>query len=99
MLSSRKRRVEREAEPAGAVCAGVGVGGPVGLRGGVGCGPGEALGDAVEPEAAVEAVGEAREVALRVLRADVAVGADERGLDVPQAGVDPPERRPACGLL
>src|SRR3712207_6593242 len=62
-------------------------------------GPGEALDDAVELEATVEAVGEAREVGLRVLRAEVVVGAGDCGLDVPEAGVDPPERRPTGGAL
>src|SRR3954452_21775709 len=62
-------------------------------------GPGEALDDAVELEAAVEPVGEAGEVRLRMLRADMVVGAGDRGLDVAQAGVDPLERRPARGPL
>ena len=44
-------------------------------------GPGEALDDAVELVAAIEAIGEAGEVALGVLAADVVVGAGERGLD------------------
>src|SRR4051812_15867799 len=57
-------------------------------------GPGEALDDAVELEAAIEAVGEAGEVALGVLAADVVVGAGERGLDVAQHRVHPSERRP-----
>jgi hypothetical protein len=39
-------------------------------------GPGEALDDAVELEAAIEAVGEAGEVRLGVLGADVMVGVD-----------------------
>lgn len=43
-------------------------------------GPGEALDDAVELEAAIEAVGEAGEVRLRMLGADMVVGAGERGL-------------------
>src|SRR5688572_2963707 len=47
-------------------------------------GPGEPLDDAVELEAAIEAVGKAREIALGVLGADVVVGAGERGLDVAQ---------------
>ena len=51
-------------------------------------GPGEALDDAVELEAAIEAVGEAGEVGLRMLRADVVAGAGERGFDVAQAGID-----------
>src|SRR4249920_1211366 len=62
-------------------------------------GPGEALDDAVELEAAIEAVGEAGEVGLRMLCADVVVGASERGFDVAQAGIDPLERRPARGPL
>src|ERR671933_2161821 len=62
-------------------------------------GPGEALDDAVEPEAPVEPVGVAREVMLRVLRADVVIRPGDRGLDVAQAGVDPPERRPVGGPL
>src|SRR3954469_15498412 len=62
-------------------------------------GPGEALNDAVELEAAIEPVGEAGEVGLRMLRADMVIGAGERGLDVAQAGVDPLERRPARGPL
>src|SRR5512134_1289301 len=62
-------------------------------------GPGEALDDAVELEAAVEAVGEAREVALGVLGTDVVIGAGDRGLDVAQRRVHPPERRPSGGPL
>src|SRR6478735_8919958 len=62
-------------------------------------GPGEALDDAVELKAAIEPVGEAGEVRLRMLRADVVVGAGDRGLDVAQAGIDPLERRPARGPL
>ena len=62
-------------------------------------GLGKALDDAVELKAAIEPVGEAGEVGLRMLRADMVVGAGERGLDVAQAGVDPLERRPACGPL
>src|SRR5215218_4579480 len=68
---------------------------PVGMRGGVDRGPGEPLDDAVELEAPVEPVGEARQVGLGVLGADVVVRADDRGLDVAERGVDPPERRPA----
>src|SRR5687767_9857878 len=60
-------------------------------------GPDEALDDAVELEAAVEAVGEAGEVALGVLGADVVVGAGDRGLAVAQHRVHPPERRPLGG--
>ena len=41
-------------------------------------GPGEALDDAVEVVAAIGSVGEAGEVGLGVLWADVAVGTDER---------------------
>ena len=59
-------------------------------------GPGEALDDAVELEAAVEPVGEAGEIRLRMLGADMVVGAGDRCLDVAQAGVDPLERRPAA---
>src|SRR5688572_17067001 len=62
-------------------------------------GPDEALDDAVELEAAVEAVGEAGEIALGVLGADVVVGAGERGLDVAQRRVHPAERRPGGGSL
>src|SRR6187431_3373105 len=62
-------------------------------------GPGEALDDAVELETAVEAVGEAGEVRLGVLGADVMVGAGDRGLDVAQRRVHPPERGPARGPL
>src|SRR6188508_2284803 len=62
-------------------------------------GPGEALDDAVELEASVEAVGEAGEVRLGVLGADVMVGAGDRGLDVAQCRVHPPERGPARGPL
>src|SRR5262245_45879170 len=72
---------------------------PIRLRVGMDGGPGEALDDAVELEAAIEAVGEAGEVGLRMLRADVVVGTSERGLDVAQAGIDPLERRPARGPL
>ena len=50
-------------------------------------GPGEALDDAVELEAAVEPVGEAGQVRLRMLRADVVVGAGDRGLDGRVAGL------------
>src|SRR3954471_23236006 len=72
---------------------------PVGLGCGVDCGPGEALDDAVELETAIEAVGEAGQVGLGVLRADVVVGAGQRRLDVAERGVDPAERRPARGPL
>jgi hypothetical protein len=41
----------------------------------MGGGPGEPLDDAVELVAAIEAVGEAGEIALGVLGADVVVGA------------------------
>src|SRR5215218_2561343 len=68
---------------------------PVGMRGGVDRGPGEPLDDAVELEAPVEPVGEARQVGLGVLGADVVARADARGLDVAEGGVHPPERRPA----
>src|SRR3954447_9699584 len=71
----------------------------VGVRGGADGGPGEALDDAVELVAAVEPVGVAGQVVLRVLRADVVVGAGDRRLDVAERGVDPAERRPARGLL
>src|SRR4029453_4869172 len=60
----------------------------------MGGGPGEALDDAVELVAAIEAVGEAGEIALGVLAADVVVGAGDRGLDVAQHRVHPSERRP-----
>src|SRR5687767_1098936 len=56
--------------------------------------PGETLDDAVELEAAIEAVGEAGEIALGVLGADVVVRAGNGGLDVAQHRVHPPERRP-----
>src|SRR4028119_981921 len=62
-------------------------------------GPVEALDDAVELGAPGEPVGEAGEVLLGVLGADVVVGAGDRGLDVAEGGVDPPERRPVRGLL
>src|SRR5687768_4220825 len=62
-------------------------------------GPGEALDDAVELEASVEAVGEAGEVRLGVLGVDMVVGAGERGLDVAQGRVHPAERGPARGPL
>src|SRR3954471_19757780 len=71
---------------------------PVGLGCGVDRGPGEALDDAVELETAIEAVGEAGQVGLGVLRADVVVGAGQRRLDVAERGVDPAERRPVRGL-
>src|SRR5688500_3534121 len=61
-------------------------------------GPDEALNDAVELEAAIEAVGEAGEIALGMLGADVVVGAGDRGLDGAQHRVHPPERRPLGGL-
>src|SRR4029453_14620681 len=64
----------------------------------MGGGPGEALDDAVELVAAIEAVGEAGEIALGVLAADVVVGAGDRGLDVAQHRVHPSERRPPGGL-
>src|SRR3712207_9478113 len=57
--------------------------------------PSEALDDAVELKAAVEAAGEAGEVRRRVLRAEVVVGAGDCGLDVAGGRVDPPERGPA----
>src|SRR3954452_24985912 len=62
-------------------------------------GPGEALDDAVEPEAAVEPVGEAGQVGLSVLGAEVVVRTGDRRLDVAEGGVDPPERRQARGPL
>src|SRR3954451_14181811 len=65
----------------------------------MGGGPGEPLDDAVELEAPVEAVGEAGEIGLGVLRADVVVRAGDRGLDVAQRRVHPLERRPARGAL
>jgi hypothetical protein len=51
---------------------------PVGLRGGMDDGPGQALDDAIELDRqrrcrSVEAVGEAREIALGVLGADVVI--------------------------
>src|SRR5512134_2079781 len=57
-------------------------------------GPGEALDDAVELVAAIEAIGEAGEIALGVLAADMVVGAGNGGLDVAQHRVHPSERRP-----
>ena len=57
-------------------------------------GVGEALGQGVELVAAVEAPGEAGEVALGVLGADVMIGPGERRLDVAQCRVDPSERHP-----
>ena len=71
----------------------------VGLRLGVQRGPHQPLGHGVELKAAVEAPGEAGEVALGVLGADVVVGASERRLDVAERGVDPVERRPLRRLL
>ena len=62
-------------------------------------GPGETFGGGVEHMAPIEAPGEAGEVALGMLGADVMVGAGQRGLDVAERGVDPGERRPARGLL
>jgi hypothetical protein len=47
------------------------------------------LGHGVQVVASVEAVGEAGQVALGVLGADVMVGAGERGLEVAQRRVDP----------
>ena len=64
------------------------------LRRRPGAGVGEPLGHGVELVAAVEAPGEAGEVALGVLRADVMIGAGERRLDVAQSRVDPFERAP-----
>ena len=63
--------------------------GPVRMRLRPGAGVGEALGQAVELVAAVEAPGEAGKVALGVLGADVMAGAGERGLDVAQGRVHP----------
>ena len=54
-----------------------------------GAGIGQALGHGVELVAAVEPPGEARQVALGVLGADMVVGAGQRGLDVAERGVDP----------
>ena len=51
------------------------------------------------PKRRLKPVGEAGEVGLRMLRADVVVGAGERRFDVAQAGLDPLERRPARGPL
>src|SRR4051795_9979649 len=67
----------------------------VGQRGGPDRAVDQARDQALQLEAAVVAPGEAREVAPRVLRADPAVGAGDRRLDVAERGVDPPERRPA----
>ena len=61
-------------------------------------GVGQTLGQGVQLVAAVEAPGEAGQVALGVLGADVMVGAGERGLDVAQGRVDPGERHPAGRL-
>ena len=71
---------------------------PVGMRRCPCAGVGQALGQGVELEAAVEAPGEAGEVALGVLWADVMVGPGERGLDVAQRGVHPLKRCPLGGL-
>src|SRR4051812_37332488 len=60
-------------------------------------GPGKPLDDAVELVAAIEAVGEAGELALGVLGADGVVAAGDRGLDVAAHRVHPPERRPPSG--
>ena len=60
--------------------------------------PGETFGGGVENVAAIEAPGEAREVALGVLGADVMIGAGQCCLDVAERGIDPGERRPACRL-
>ena len=45
-----------------------------------------------ELEAAVEAPGEAGEIAAGMVGADAAIGAGDGGLDVAQRGVDPLER-------
>src|SRR5215213_10933335 len=59
----------------------------------------EAWDQAGELEAAVEAPGEAAEIAAGVVRADMAVGAGDGGLDVAESGVDPFEWRPlGCPL-
>ena len=52
-------------------------------------GVGQTFGQGIELVAAVEAPGEAGQVALGVLGADVMVGAGERRLDVAERGVDP----------
>src|SRR6187397_591722 len=60
-------------------------------------GVGQALGQGVELEAAVEAPSIAGKVALGVLGADVVVGAGERGFDVAECRVDPSKGNPlAC---
>src|SRR5687767_12729260 len=60
--------------------------------------PGKPLDDAVQLIATIEAVGEAGQVTLGVLGADMVVGAGDRGLDVAQRRVHPPERRPPGSL-
>ena len=62
-------------------------------------GPHQPFGHGVELVATIEAPGEAGEVALRVLLADVVVGAGERRLDVAEGGIDPVEGRPLRRFL
>lgn len=71
---------------------------PIGMRLGLGAGPGEALGDGVEIVASIETVSVAGQVALSVLGADVMIGAGERGLDVAEHRVDPFEGCPSGRL-
>src|SRR5688572_26298011 len=65
---------------------------------GADCGPGEALDDAVELIAPVEAIGEAGEIGRGMLGADVMVGAGQGRLDVAQQRVHPSEWLPARRL-
>lgn len=59
------------------------------MRGRLGAGIDEPLGQAIQLVATVEPAGEAGEVALDVLGTDVMVGSGERGLDVAERSVDP----------
>lgn len=72
---------------------------PVRPRLGLQPGPHQAFGHGVELVATVEAPGETGEVALRMLLADVVVGAGERRFDVAERRVDPVERRPLRRLF
>ena len=60
------------------------------MRGRLGAGIDEPLGQAIQLVATVEPAGEAGEVALGVLGADMVVGVGQRGLDVAQREWDCP---------
>ena len=68
------------------------------MRSGLRACPGKTLGDGVEVVAPIEAVGEAGEIALGMLRTDMVVGAGDRRLDIAERRVDPFEGCPLCRL-